>query len=52
MRSRPARALKQNTELSSGEIVRSALEIAGEICIYTNQDIVVHELGSNDAEGS
>jgi ATP-dependent HslUV protease subunit HslV len=40
-----ARALKENTELAAGEVVRKALEIAGEICIYTNKDIVVLELG-------
>ncbi len=40
-----ARALKGNTDLGAGDVVRKALEIAGEICIYTNKDIVVLELG-------
>ena len=39
-----ARALKANTELSAREIVQKSLEIAGEICIYTNQQISVLEL--------
>jgi ATP-dependent HslUV protease subunit HslV len=39
-----ARALKQNSDLEAQEIVRKALEIAGEICIYTNQQISVLEL--------
>jgi ATP-dependent HslUV protease, peptidase subunit HslV len=39
-----ARALREATEMSAAEIVRRALEIAGEICIYTNQHITVLEL--------
>ncbi|MGB5696221.1 MAG: ATP-dependent protease subunit HslV [Polyangiales bacterium] len=39
-----ARALLRNTELSAVEIARRSLEIAGEICIYTNQEIVVEEI--------
>ena len=46
-----ARALKENTELTAGDVVRKALEIAGEICIYTNKDIVVLELGG-EGEGA
>jgi ATP-dependent HslUV protease subunit HslV len=45
-----ARALKTNSELDAKTIVRRSLEIAGDICIYSNQDIVVLELGA-DAEG-
>lgn len=40
-----ARALKTHSDLSASEIVRESLTIAGEICIYTNQDITVLELG-------
>lgn len=39
-----ARALKAHSELSAAEIVRRGLEIAGDICIYTNQNITVLEL--------
>lgn len=45
-----ARALMDNSELEAKDIVRRSLEIAGEICIYTNKDIVVLELGE-DAGG-
>ena len=40
-----ARALRAHSNLSASEIVRESLRIAGEICIYTNQDITVLELG-------
>ena len=44
-----ARALKDHSTLSAPEIVRKALEIAGEICIYTNRNITVLELGAGDS---
>lgn len=44
-----ARALMQHSELDAPTLVRHSLEIAGDICIYTNRDIVVLELGG--AEG-
>lgn len=39
-----ARALTLHSGLSAEETVREALRIAGEICIYTNQDIMVETL--------
>jgi len=39
-----ATALYENTELSAKEIAEKALRIAGNICIYTNTNIVVEEL--------
>lgn len=39
-----ARALRGHTELPAAEIVQRGLEIAGEICIYTNKNITVLEL--------
>ncbi|MBS4030616.1 MAG: ATP-dependent protease subunit HslV [Clostridiales bacterium] len=39
-----ARALARNTELTTGEIARKALLIAAEICVYTNDRIVLEEL--------
>ncbi|MBV9215567.1 MAG: ATP-dependent protease subunit HslV [Acidobacteria bacterium] len=39
-----ARALMRNTPLSAREIAAEALKIAGEICIYTNSDIIVEEI--------
>jgi len=38
-----ARALVQNTDLSAREIVQRGLEIAAEICVYTNANITVLE---------
>jgi ATP-dependent HslUV protease, peptidase subunit HslV len=38
-----ARALVENTDLPAKEIVRRALEIAAEICVYTNANITVLE---------
>jgi ATP-dependent HslUV protease subunit HslV len=39
-----ARALLAHTNLSAGQIVRNALEIAADLCIYTNRNIAVEEL--------
>ena len=39
-----ARALLEHTELSPAEIVKQALTIAGDICIYTNQNHVIEVL--------
>lgn len=39
-----ATALIRNTTLDAQTIARSALEIAADICIYTNKDIVVETL--------
>lgn len=39
-----ARALLVNTQLPPKEIVQRALEIAGDICVYTNKNITVLEL--------
>ncbi len=39
-----ARALKEHSALAAPDIVRHGLEIAGEICIYTNQNIGILEL--------
>jgi ATP-dependent HslUV protease subunit HslV len=36
-----ARALMKHSSMSTAEIVRAALEIAGEICIYSNRNIEV-----------
>jgi len=39
-----ALAMLQNTELSSKEIVEKALNIAADICIYTNHSLTIEEL--------
>ena len=40
-----ARALLENSELDARSIVERALNIAAEICIYTNRNLVIDELG-------
>src|SRR5690349_7047716 len=39
-----ARALADNTNLSAREIVEKGLNIAADICIYTNRNLVIEEL--------
>ncbi|MBT8328318.1 MAG: ATP-dependent protease subunit HslV [Desulfofustis sp.] len=39
-----ALALVQKSELEAEEICRTAMEIAGSICIYTNQEIILETL--------
>ncbi len=39
-----AKALVENTDLSAREIVQKAMQIASEICIYTNSNITVDSL--------
>lgn len=40
-----ARALVQHSDLGAADVVRRGLEIAAEICVYTNAQITVLELG-------
>ncbi|HEX8710135.1 MAG TPA: ATP-dependent protease subunit HslV [Pyrinomonadaceae bacterium] len=39
-----ARALMEHTQMPAREIAVNALRIAGEICIYTNTNIIIEEL--------
>ena len=39
-----ARALMNHTTLTAKEIAAEALKIAGDICIYTNSEIVLEEI--------
>ena len=39
-----ARALLENTDLAPRDIVKKSLEIAGDLCIYTNQQHVIEVL--------
>jgi len=39
-----ARALYNHTDLSAREICAEAMRIAGEICIYTNSNVIIEEL--------
>jgi ATP-dependent HslUV protease subunit HslV len=38
------RALALHSKLSAKEIVKASLDIAGELCIYTNRNIIVEEV--------
>jgi ATP-dependent HslUV protease subunit HslV len=40
-----ARALLKYTDLSAREIAQEAMQIAGKICIYTNENVTIEELG-------
>ena len=40
-----ARALVQHTELPAAEVVKQALTIAGDLCVYTNQHHTIETLG-------
>ena len=39
-----ARALLDNTDLAPAEIVKKALTIAGDLCIYTNQSHTIESI--------
>src|SRR5262249_6497308 len=39
-----ARALMAHSSMTAVQITRAALDIAGDLCIYTNRNIEVHEL--------
>jgi ATP-dependent HslUV protease subunit HslV len=44
-----AQALLQNSNLEAREIVEKALAIAADICVYTNHNLVIEELDTEDA---
>ncbi len=46
-----ARALLEHTDLSAREIVQRSLEIAADICVYSNRNISVVELGAASGSG-
>ena len=45
-----AKALLEHTELEPRQIVEKALNIAGDICIYTNHNVSIEELGVGNRE--
>lgn len=45
-----ARALLENTDLDARAVVERALKIAGDICIYTNRNVTIEELGMGNGE--
>ncbi len=40
-----AKALMENTDLSARDVVEKSLSIAGDICVYTNHNFTIEELG-------
>ena len=40
------RALLRHTSMSALEIARESMRIAGEICVYTNQEVMLEEVSS------
>lgn len=45
-----ARALVRNTDLPAEEIVKKSLEIAGEICVFTNQNHIIETINVNEPD--
>lgn len=43
-----AKALMENSKLSARAVVEKGLQIASEICVYTNNNFVIDELESNE----
>lgn len=43
-----ARALYENTNLSAEEIVKKAMHIAGEMCIYTNHHLSIEKINTKE----
>jgi ATP-dependent HslUV protease subunit HslV len=41
-----AKALVEHSQLTAAEIVRAGLEIAADICVYSNRNIIVEELAA------
>ena len=39
-----AKALRENTELSAREVAEKALNIAGDICVFTNHNLTIEEV--------
>jgi ATP-dependent HslUV protease, peptidase subunit HslV len=47
-----ARALLQHTDLPAEEIARSALKIAADLCIYTNDNITIYSIAAEPEEST
>jgi ATP-dependent HslUV protease subunit HslV len=43
-----AKAMAEHSDLDAVTIAREAMKIAASICVYTNEELVVHELGSGE----
>ena len=47
-----AKALLENTDLPPEEIVKKALKIASELCIYTNDNFVLETITPNESQNN
>ncbi|MBK1680445.1 ATP-dependent protease subunit HslV [Rhodocyclus tenuis] len=47
-----ARALWENTEFAPVEVVKKSLEIAADLCIYTNRNFTLETLGDEDGDAA
>lgn len=45
-----ARALIRHTDLPAAEIVRESMDIAADLCIYTNKNITIEELDTEEED--
>ena len=45
-----ARALMENTDLPAEAIAEKAIHIAADICVYTNHNVVVEQIGGERIE--
>lgn len=45
-----ARALYDQKDISAEEVARKAMQIAGDICVYTNNNIVLETMDTEDAK--
>lgn len=43
-----AKALVAHSDLDARDIVREAMKITASICLYTNENIVIHEIGEKE----
>jgi len=44
----PAKALYQETDMSAREIVEKGLNIAADICVFTNHNLTIESLSAKD----
>ncbi|RLC22407.1 MAG: HslU--HslV peptidase proteolytic subunit [Deltaproteobacteria bacterium] len=45
-----AQALVRHSDLAADAVAREAMKIAASICVYTNEQVVIHELGGDRTE--
>ena len=43
-----ARALVQNTEMDAEQVAKTAMKVAGELCVYTNSNVAVETIKGSE----